>query len=143
MKELNIFVPALPALQGYNHWADRMRSGRLYGNLVRAYALDAKHLWEREHSYRWEPLARARVTLEFIWPLNRRGPLPDLKNLEAAFKPGIDALTARGRGEDKDGYVIVGAGILEDDGPSHIEWQPTTLTRGPEPGVRITIVEIL
>lgn len=142
MRELQIFVPILPpAVLNPNrkaHWAVKAKAARDYAETVRLCAKNAMVLWARRYNPEepWWPLGKAKVQLIFTFPLKQRGPLPDIDNLAASFKAGMDALTARGRGNG-----IVGAGIIEDDGPEHIVWFPTLIARGEDPGVRIIVQE--
>ena len=148
MKErsLVILVPLPPGVLNPNrrpaHWGVTVGTSRDYAELVKMLALSEKHAWETTPGQFWEPLLHASVQLEFTWPTSKRGPLPDEKNLEAAFKPGIDALTARIRRMTKRGYPIVGAGIIADDNPDCITWLPTVIQRGDEAGVKITVREV-
>ena len=146
MREIIIIVPMLPPSellpnQAKGHWAGKAKAAANYSNAVKLCALNDRHLWEIIHKRAWEPLVHASIALEFTWSASKRGPMPDEKNLEAAFKSGIDALTARIRGVDHYGNPIVGAGIIADDS-GVITWLPTTLKRGKEAGVRITIREL-
>ena len=146
MRELIIVVPLPPRelFPNYpaDHWTGKAKAVASYGYTVKLLALNERHLWETANKQIWEPLVHASIALEFTWPASKRGPLPDEKNLEAAFKSGIDALTARVRGVDKRGDPIVGAGIIADDSPGKLAWLPTVPKRGSEAGVQITIKEI-
>ncbi len=142
-RELRIFCPVLPPEGLYpnkqSHHFTKYHLGKQYHRDVRLCALDALHVWERHHGQRWEPLSKATIALTFIFPASRPGPLPDTDNLIAAWKSGQDALTARARG-----YDIVGAGIIEDDGPEHLMLLPITIARNTEGiGVTIEIWEVL
>ncbi len=147
-RELIIDIPSLPPSvllpNRKAHWATKARAAAEYGQVVKLCAIDARNRWEEAYAIQldggrraipgWQPLPKATIQLIFTFPLRRRGPAPDPDNLMAAFKSGLDALTARDRGNG-----VVGAGIIEDDGPENITPFPPVIVRGEYAEVRVIV----
>ncbi len=131
---LVIRVPGLPP--SFNrrriHKIQQYRDDKEYAELVYAVTIDARNWWEELNRRRWETLDVALVSLTFTTSA-RRGALPDEDNLRASFIPGMNALTARPRGDR------VGAGIIKDDRPGCVRYGEVTVQRGHIDQVEVVI----
>ena len=135
------FPPNLNKLS--RNWYANHIQERMYAVQVQLYAVDARNRWEEAYPpHRWPTLAKATMSVIFLVPASRRGPLPDAHNLLATLKKSIDALTARPRGTGE--YAQVGIGLIEDDSPEHLTWGDIRVVRqGTKEVTEITIEEIV
>lgn len=96
--------------------------------MSRTWAIDARNRWWWANSGReWVALEKARLIVTIILP--PRAKRWDETNVRAALKPLEDGL--------------VQAGIIVDDSPAHLTWQPIRWERAPEAAIRIEVEEIL
>jgi hypothetical protein len=142
-RELTIVVPALPPNpnKASRNWFANRKEQKAFGALVRMCAIDAyNRLIGKGWLYdmpAWIPMEQATISLQFVIPTSRPGPVPDVHNLLMGTKLAIDELTARERGTGSN--KTVGIGIIKDDGDC-LKWGTVEVVRrGTE---EQTIIEI-
>jgi len=148
MRELVIVVNSLPPNpnRASRNWHANRKAQKDFGVLVRMCAVSYLNGWlEYQMAMRetinvdWEPLPRATISLQFVIPTSKRGPVPDVHNLLMGLKPAIDQLTARERGTGRN--RTAGIGIIEDDGDG-LTWGTVEVKReGDDEQTIITIRE--
>jgi hypothetical protein len=103
---MRIEVPLLPPSEvspnARAYWADKYKAGKVYHDAIFYYCVDARNRgYQQGLSF---PLIKARLTLTFVFPEERRR---DQDNLLASFRDGVNA--------------IVDSGLIVDDGSEYLE----------------------
>jgi hypothetical protein len=123
LKELIITVPGLPPNpnKASRNWYANRKEQKQFGELVRMCALSARNSQRFNRT-----LKHATISLQFVVPTSKRGPVPDVHNLLMGLKPAIDQLTARERGTGVN--RTAGIGIIKDDGDC-LKWGTVEIVR--------------
>lgn len=132
MTRLVILVPSLPpnANKRSRDWYAGRAPEQAYATLVRLCAMSDRNEWEAASHRHWRTLRKATITVGFVVPVDRHGPLPDYQNLMMGCKGAWDRLTER----HPDGIALI-----EDDTPQCVTWGTGNVTRGPAEQTVITV----
>jgi hypothetical protein len=136
IKELTIIVPALPPNpnRSSRNWYASRKGLKGFAALVTGCAIDARNAIGFGRT-----MESATISISFVIPTSKRGPVPDVHNLLMGLKPAIDQLTARERGTGAN--RTAGIGIIKDDGDC-LKWGAVEVVRrGDEEQTIITIRE--
>lgn len=109
---MRIEVPFLPPAEyspnSRSFWAEQYQAGKEYHDAVFYYCVSSRNTGYRSGGA--YPFLRAKLTLTFVFPQQRRR---DAYNLLARFKPGLDA--------------VVDAGLILDDDVEHLVIEPLVI----------------